>query len=133
LAFVGLPAEQAWLMEIVGKGKEKGAVWVASRVPDGMVCSHANQARTRTFVHDDPSNVRYAKDVVTFAQEKGLYPKDAKAVDFSFSDVYDPGWCLLSQAFRVVRWRPPMTGQGMALAQVSKFLSYSSVKLGHTM
>ena len=25
-----------WLMELVGKGKEKGAVWVASRVPDGM-------------------------------------------------------------------------------------------------
>ena len=55
-------------MEIIGKGKTKGAVWVASKVPDGHICSHANQARTRTFALDDPTNVRYAKDVVTFAQ-----------------------------------------------------------------
>lgn len=34
----------------IGKGPyEKGAVWVATRIPDGMVCAHANQARTRTF------------------------------------------------------------------------------------
>lgn len=34
----------------LGKGKhEKGAVWVARRIPDGMVCAHANQARITTF------------------------------------------------------------------------------------
>lgn len=79
-----------WLMELVGKGKEKGAVWVASKVPEGYIGSTANQARTRTFKWDDPENVRYAKDVMTFAQKVGLYPKDGKQEDFSFSDVYDP-------------------------------------------
>ena len=63
---------------------------MASRVPEGSICSHANQARTRTFALDDPDNVRYAKDVVTFAQSLNLYPADGKPEDFSFSDVYDP-------------------------------------------
>lgn len=81
---------EVWLMELIGKGKEKGAVWVANRVPDGYVGSTANQARTRTFALNDPENVLYAKDVITFAQSKGLYPKNAKPEDFSFADVYDP-------------------------------------------
>jgi dipeptidase len=81
---------EVWLMELIGKGKEKGAVWVASRVPEGFVGSTANQARTRQFVQTDPDNVLFAKDVVTFAQSKGLYPKDAPAADFSFCDAYDP-------------------------------------------
>ena len=66
--------KEAWLMEIYPKGTELGAVWVASRVPDGYVGSHANQARTRTFKMDDPDNVLFAKDVVTYAQRKGWYP-----------------------------------------------------------
>jgi len=81
---------EVWLMELIGKGKDKGAVWVASKVPDGYIGSHANQARTRTFKQDDPDNVLFAADVVTFAQAKGLYPKTAKPEDFSFTDVYDP-------------------------------------------
>eukprot|EP00912_Choanoflagellata_sp_UC4_P002031 UC4_evm1s1299 len=82
---------EVWLMEIIGKGPgEKGAVWVASKLPEGYICSHANQARTRTFAQNDPENVRYSPDVVTFAQRKGLYPKDASPKDFSFSDIYDP-------------------------------------------
>ena len=52
-------------MELIGKGAhEKGAVWVASRVPDGYITSTANQARTRTFKQDDSDNVRFAPDVV---------------------------------------------------------------------
>ena len=82
--------KEVWLMEIMSKGNETGIVWVASRVPDGYVTSTANQARTRTFNHSDPDNVLFAADVVTFAQARGLYPKDAPAEDFSFSDIYDP-------------------------------------------
>jgi len=81
---------EVWLMELIGKGKEKGAVWVASKVPEGYIGSTANQARTRAFNHSDPENVLYAHDVVTFAQSKGLYPKDADPLNFSFSDIYDP-------------------------------------------
>lgn len=32
----------------------------------------------------------YAKDVVTFAVKKELYPASSPAADFSFSDTYDP-------------------------------------------
>lgn len=83
-------SNEVWLMELIGKGKDKGAVWVASKVPDGYVGSTANQARTTTFKQNDPENVLFAKDVVTFAQDKGLYPKTSKPEDFSFTDVYDP-------------------------------------------
>ena len=41
--------EEVWLFEITSKGAEKGAVWVARRVPEGYVSAHANQARITTF------------------------------------------------------------------------------------
>lgn len=81
--------DEVWLMELIGKGKTKGAVWVARRVPEGYIGSTANQARIQTFPLNDPENCLYAKDVVTFAQEQGLYPKDGKPEAFSFSDIYD--------------------------------------------
>lgn len=55
--------EEVWLMEIMSKGPgEKGAVWVATRIPEGYISSHANQARTTTFKHDDPEINRFADD-----------------------------------------------------------------------
>lgn len=88
----------------------------ASRVPEGSICSHANQARTRTFALSDPDNVKYAKDVVTFAQSQGLYPATGKPEDFSFSDVYDPvtfGGARLAEA-RVWNIFHLVTDGGMA-------------------
>ena len=42
--------EEVWVMDLIGKGPDnKGIVWVARRVPDGYICSHANQARISTF------------------------------------------------------------------------------------
>jgi len=76
-------------MEMIGKGKfERGAVWVARRVPDGHVTAHANQARITTFPRNDPNNCLYSKDVVSFAKAHGFY--DGPDEDFSFSDVYNP-------------------------------------------
>ena len=64
--------KEVWLMELVSKGAgELGAVWVARRVPDGSACSHANQARIRTWPRDDPDNNMYANDTVAFAVRKG--------------------------------------------------------------
>lgn len=82
--------EEVWLLEIAGTGKGgKGAVWVAMRIPDGMVCAHANMSRIREFPLDDPENVRYSKNVISFAVEKGYYnPKNKKP--FSFSGAYNP-------------------------------------------
>jgi dipeptidase len=80
---------EVWLMEIIGKGNTtKGAVWVATRIPDGHVCAHANQARTREFIVGDPDRFQYSKDVVEFARSLGLYTGPDHR--FSFSDVFDP-------------------------------------------
>lgn len=97
---------EIWILEIIGKGEfEKGAVWVARRIPDGYVSAHANQARITTFPMDKKSSISsdqmskiydpnittvYAKDVISFAKEHGFYPKEGKNADFSFSDTYNP-------------------------------------------
>ncbi|UCE07424.1 MAG: C69 family dipeptidase [bacterium] len=80
---------EVWIMEMIGKGPEnKGAVWVACRVPDGYICAHANQARIRQFPLDDKENCLYAKDVISFAREKGYF--NGKDDDFSFADAFAP-------------------------------------------
>jgi dipeptidase len=89
-------AEEAWIMEIIGKGRyDKGAVWVARLVPDGYVSGHANQARITTFPfqqqnrwNDLNQTVYHSPDVISFARAHGFY-KGADR-DFSFSDVYNP-------------------------------------------
>ena len=98
---------EVWIMELIGKGQEKGAVWVALRIPDGYVSGHANQARITTFPLANKKNKNsitsknidkllknpnidcvYAEDVISFAKKNNLYAgPDAQ---FSFSDVYAP-------------------------------------------
>ena len=81
--------EEAWIMEIIGKGPgRKGAVWVALRVPDDCICAHANLSRIRQFPLRDKENCLYAKDVISFAREKGYF--SGKDSDFSFRDAYCP-------------------------------------------
>ena len=49
---------EVWLFDITSKGQgEKGAVWVARRVPEGYVSAHANQARITTFPQEPRSGV----------------------------------------------------------------------------
>lgn len=80
---------EVWILELIGKGEsEKGAVWVAMRIPDGYISGHANQARITTFPKEDSENCIYAEDVISFAREKGWY--NGSDDDFSFSDVYAP-------------------------------------------
>jgi len=46
---------EVWIMEMIGTGEGgKGAIWVAIRIPDGMICAHANMSRIREFPLDDP-------------------------------------------------------------------------------
>lgn len=81
--------KEVWIMAMIGKGKEeKGAVWVALRVPDGYVSAHANYPRITTFPLDDPKNCLYSPDVIAFARRKGWY--DGPDEQFSFSDAYHP-------------------------------------------
>ena len=88
-SFSLIDTQEAWIMELIGKGPEdKGIVWVARRIPDGYVSAHANQARITTFPWDDPENCLYAPDVADVARKFGWFEGENK--DFSFSDAYAP-------------------------------------------
>ena len=65
---------EAWVMEMIGKGPgNKGAVWVAIRIPDDCISAHANQSRIQQIPFDDKENCMYSPDVVSFAREKGYF------------------------------------------------------------
>lgn len=81
--------QEAWVMEMVGKGPgRKGAIWVAIRIPDDCISAHANQSRIQQIPFDDKENCLYAPDVVSFAREKGYFK--GKDADFSFQQAYCP-------------------------------------------
>lgn len=81
--------EEVWVLEMIGKGVgNKGAVWVALRLPDDCVSAHANQARITTIPFHDKDNCMFSPDVITFAREKGYF--SGEDCQFSFSDVYNP-------------------------------------------
>lgn len=77
---------EVWIMEMIGKGKaDKGAVWVARRVPDGYISGHANHSRIHTFPLNDKETL-YSPDVIDFARSQGYFT--GKDEDFSFSRAY---------------------------------------------
>lgn len=80
--------EEAWIMDLIGKGKaDKGAVWVARRVPDGHIAGHANHPRIHRFpLKDKSGETLYSPDVVKFARSQGYF--DGKDEEFDFSKAY---------------------------------------------
>lgn len=77
---------EAWIMEMIGKGAEKGAVWIAVRIPDDAISAHANEPRIRKVDLTDKENVMYSKDLIPFARRRGYF--DGKDADFSFADAF---------------------------------------------
>ena len=78
--------DEVWILELIGKGKaDKGAVWVARRVPDGYISGHANHARIHKFPLNDPETL-YSPDVISFARQQGYF--SGKDEDFDFSRAY---------------------------------------------
>ena len=56
--------EEAWILEMIGKGPGvKGAIWVALKVPDGYVSCHANLSRIGEIPFNDKENCMYSEDV----------------------------------------------------------------------
>ena len=110
---------EVWIMDLIGKGKgQKGAVWVAVRIPDDAIAAHANQARITTLpikakakLNKEQKRIAkklncnivtlscgegkgevceywWSKDVISFAREKGFFSGADK--DFSFQAAYNP-------------------------------------------
>ena len=99
---------EVWMMDFIGKGPgQKGANWVAVRIPDNAIAGHANQARITTLpLHMKHSLTKeekrlqkklncvckgdwmWSKDVIAFAREKGYFTGADK--DFSFQAAYNP-------------------------------------------
>jgi dipeptidase len=99
-SFAVCDKDEAWIMEIIGKGPDrKGAVWVAMRVPDDCISAYANASRIRQFPQAKKADKKkgfcivegecmYAADVISFAREMGWYEGPDK--DFSFREAYGP-------------------------------------------
>ena len=79
--------DEVWIMELIGKGSvEKGAVWVAIRIPDDCIAGHANHSRIHRFPLNDKKNCLYSPDVISFARRQGYF--SGKDSEFSFSRAY---------------------------------------------
>jgi dipeptidase len=117
-SFSVVDPNEAWVFEMISKGIDmqidkktkksynanKGAVWVAVRIPDGCVSGHANHPRITTFPQENLKNsissknldkifnpeveFVYAYDVIDFARKKEYFK--GKNEEFSFSDTYAP-------------------------------------------
>jgi dipeptidase len=88
-SFSVVDKNEVWILEMIGKGVgNKGAVWVAVRIPDDCIAAHANQSRIHRFPLNDKENCLYAKDVISFARSKGYF--NGKDSEFSFSKAYNP-------------------------------------------
>jgi dipeptidase len=87
---------EAWIMEMMGCGSSRTVspertVWVAMRVPDDMICGHANQSRITTFMpakkqKKGQETVLWSKNVVKYARTMGWY--SGKDQDFSYNAAY---------------------------------------------
>lgn len=95
---------EVWILEMISKGMyEKGAVWVARKIPEGYISAHANQARITSFPLNGKTSISsnnfnrlfdssveniYSYDVVSFARSQKYFT--GKDSDFDFSAAYAP-------------------------------------------
>ena len=129
-------ANEAWIMELIGKGPgNKGAVWVARRIPDGYISGHANHPRITTFpladgkksitskqldkIQNPDIETVYAYDVFDVAKKFGWFNGANK--DFSFSDVYAPLDFSGARFCEARVW----SGFNMVNSQMGKYLDYA--------
>lgn len=127
---------EAWILELIGKGEgKKGAVWVARRIPDGYISGHANQARISTFplsngkssitskeldkIYNPEVETVYAYDVIDVAREHGWF--SGKDKDFSFCDAYAPLDFSGARACEARVW----AGFNKVNSQMEPYLSYA--------
>lgn len=129
-------ANEAWILELIGKGPgNKGAVWVARRIPDGYISGHANHPRITTFpladgvksitskqldkINNPEVETVYAWDVIDVARNHGWFSGDDK--DFSFSDAYAPLDFAAARFCEARVW----SGFNMVNSEMGKYLDYA--------
>ena len=78
---------EVWLLEMQGCGgdKKQKVVWVAVRIPDGMISAHANQSRIGQFSTYN-TEVITSKNCISFARSKGWFT--GKDKDFNWKMTY---------------------------------------------
>ena len=98
---------EVWMMDLIGKGPgQKGANWVAVRIPDNAIAAHANQSRITTLPQGKTKLTKeqkrlqkslncvcngdwmWDKNIIAFAREKGYFTGADK--DFSFQAAFNP-------------------------------------------
>lgn len=91
---IGDPNE-IWVMDLIGKGPgNKGALWVAQRIPDDCISGHANQARIHRFPQSKKLNKKmnryevgdscmYSADLLSFVRNSGRFQGADKDFDFA--------------------------------------------------
>ena len=115
-------SNEVWLLEMQGCGgdKKQKVVWVAVRIPDGMVSAHANQSRIGQFSTYN-TEVITSKNCISFARSKGWFT--GKDKDFNWKMTYaapDFGgrrwcdarvWSYLNHFKDMSRWLPWALGK----------------------
>jgi dipeptidase len=129
-------ANEAWILELVGKGQgKKGAVWVARRIPDGYISGHANHPRITTFpltdgvksitskeldkIFNPEVETVYAYDVIDVARGFGWFTGQDR--EFSFSDTYAPLDFSGARFCEARVW----SGFNMVNGQMGQYLDYA--------
>lgn len=80
---------EVWIMEMVGRGPaERGANWVAVRIPDDCVACHANHSRIRKLSSYKDTEVIMSKGLIDFARKHGFF--SGADADFDFSAAFAP-------------------------------------------
>lgn len=89
--------DEVWVMDLIGKGpNNKGAVWVAQRIPDDCISAHANAARIHKFPqtkkklnkklnrYEVGDSCIFSAELIPFARTRGYNGTD-EDFDFAFA------------------------------------------------
>lgn len=93
---------EVWHLEIVGSGKgNKGAIWVAQRVPDDHIAVNANASTIKEINTNDKEFFMASKNIYTMAKDSGWWNPETP---FRFCYTYAPE-SRTSFASRRREWR----------------------------
>jgi dipeptidase len=86
--------DEIWVMDFIARGQwhySNGSriIYVATRVPDGHICGHANFPRTMKINDTDPENCLFSEDILRFAHDRGYF-NGTTFKEFDFTEAFSP-------------------------------------------